>query len=268
MTDEKLKKIAEKIEASKKYRVISKETIRDVLATEFERHKNIKIAEEVARKKLHRIRAEYLGEPNYKKVKEALSAAFQAKDDKAIRGVCWSIFSKHSSTRERNQLLGEYYGKLFDFTGTPESISDLASALNPLSFRWMGLERSVKYHAYDVNEQFVDLINFYFSLEGLEPLGEQRDVYTSPPTEKVDVALLFKMYYCLEHRATGAGLEVVKNVPANKVLISFPTLNLFAKKTDSLGKHEAELKRGAKLYNWELDYLTFQNEIVVCVSKS
>ena len=264
---QKIDDIVKKIKASKKYKIILEETIRDVIVKELERHKSLKIAEEAAKKKLHRIRAEYLGEPNYKKVKEALTAAFEKKDDEEIRGVCWSIFSKHASTRERNLLLGEYYNRLFEVTGRPESIADLACALNPLSFRWMGLDNSVKFYAYDVNEQFIDLINFYFALEGLEPLGIQRDVYSSPPEIPVDVAFLFKMYYCLEHRLTGAGLEVVKNVPARKVLISFPTLNLVAKKTDILGNHEEDLKKGAEEYGWKLGYIEFENEVVVVVDK-
>jgi len=196
-----------------------------------------------------------------------LSVAFEKNDDEEIRGVCWSIFSKHASTRERNLLLGEYYNRLFEVTGKPESIADLACALNPLSFRWMGLDNSVKFYAYDVNVQFIDLINFYFALEGLEPLGIQRDVYSSPPEIPVDVAFLFKMYYCLEHRLTGAGLEVVKNVPARKVLISFPTLNLVAKKTDILGNHEEDLKKGAEEYGWKLGYIEFENEVVVVDDK-
>jgi len=266
--EEKIEEIVKKIKASKKYRIILEETIRDVMVKELERHKSLKIAEEMAKRKLHRIRAEYLGEPNYKKVKEALTGAFAQNDDEGIREVCWSIFSKHSSTRERNQLLDDYYKRLFEATGTPSSIADLACALNPLSFRWMGLYQNVKYYAYDVNEQFIDLINFYFGLERLEPLGIQRDIYTDPPVIPVDVAFLFKMYYCLEHRLTGAGLEVVKNVPAKKVLISFPTLNLVAKKTDILGNHEEDLKRGAEEEGWTLSYIEFENEVVVMVDKT
>lgn len=266
--DQKIEELVKKIKASKKYKIILEETIRDVLVKELERHKSIKIAEETAKKKLHRIRAEYLGEPNYKKVKEALAEAFRENDDTRIREVCWSIFSKHSSTRERNQLLDDYYRRLFEATGKPESVADLACALNPLSFRWMGLDTSVKFYSYDVNEQFIDLINYYFGLEGLEQSGIQRDIYTDPPVIPVDVAFLFKMYYCLEHRLTGAGLEVVKSVPAKKVLISFPTLNLVAKKTDILGNHEEDLKRGAEEYGWRLDYIEFENEVVVLVDKT
>lgn len=268
MMQKKIDEIVNKIKSSKKYKIILEETIRDVLTSEYSRHKSIKIAEEMAKKKLHRIRAEYLGEPNYKKVKDSLATAFQSGNDEEIREVCWSIFSKHSSTRERNQLLDDYYKKLFEVTGMPNTVADLACALNPLSFRWMGLPQSVKFYSYDVNEQFIDLINYYFELEGLEPLGIQRDVFSRPPEIQVEVAFLFKMYYCLEHRQTGAGLEVVKNVPAKKVLISFPTINLVAKKTDILGNHESELKKGAEEHGWKLGYIEFENEVVVVVEKN
>ena len=114
MMQKKIDEIVNKIKSSKKYKIILEETIRDVLTSEYSRHKSIKIAEEMAKKKLHRIRAEYLGEPNYKKVKDSLATAFQSGNDEEIREVCWSIFSKHSSTRERNQLLDDYYKKLFE----------------------------------------------------------------------------------------------------------------------------------------------------------
>ncbi|MBE2280421.1 MAG: hypothetical protein IAE91_08525 [Ignavibacteriaceae bacterium] len=247
--------------------MISKETIVDVLITEFHRHKSLKIAEDSAMKKLHRIRAEYLGEPNYKKVKESLKAAFESGNDEEINGILFDIFSEHSSTRERNILLKEYYGKIFDYTGTPESIADLAAAFNPLSFRWMGLPKSVKYFAYDVNINFIELINFYFGLEGLSQTAIQRDILISPPEIYTDIAFLFKMFYCLEHRRRGAGIEVVKNVPSKYVAISFPTINLVNKKTDILAIHHEDILKAVSENNWKMDYINFANEIVVMITK-
>lgn len=268
MTDsEKLEKIIAKTVASKKYKVILPETIRDVYITEFGRHKNLKATEEVAKKKLHRIRAEYLGEPDFRKAKEQLKNAFNSGDDEQIREVCKSIFSVHSSTRERNSLLEEYYEKIFSVTGRPESVTDLACAFNPLSFRWMGLPKSVLYHAYDVNTAFVDLINYYFDLEGVKQLASVRDIYTNPPDIRTDVAYLFKMYYCLEHRLRGAGWHVVEHVNSPKVAISFPTINLVDKKTDILGVHESGIKENCARLGWKLHYVEFDNEITVVVEK-
>ena len=145
---------------------------------------------------------------------------------------------KHASTRERMVILSEFYSRLFEITGTPKRMVDLACALNPFSFRWMGLSKDIFYYAYDNNMQTVELIKLYFQLEGLQPLVEARDILCNPPEAAVDVGLLFKMYHCLEHRQKGAGWKVIEKTPAQWMAVSFPTRNLANRSVDIFSNYK------------------------------
>ena len=263
-----LYQVVAKIKASKKYRALAETTIRNVLEEEVQRHKTLKKAIDPAKKRLHKIWAAYLGEPNYKKAKAALEEAFHLNDDQQIRSVCQQILATHSSAKERMGLLEGYYQAIFAVTGQPNSLIDLACALHPLSFRWMGLPKDVKYYATDINEKFVDLVSYYFDLEGLAPLAELRDILCNPLDIHCDLAFLFKMYHCLEIRKKGAGLEVLKSVNADWVAVSFPSQNLVGQKAAIINNYLPRIEQEASIENWKLTRREFQNETLLIVQKN
>lgn len=258
----------DKIATSKKYKFLCKETIKNVLEEYVLIHKDLKRALPYAKKSLHKIWASYLGEPNYKRVKERLTDAFSVNDDALIMEICEDTMSVHSSARERMQLYEQgYYKHIFAKTGQPSSIADLACALHPLSFRWMNLPSSVPYFAYDINRNFTDLLGHYFELEGIGPMPIWQDIYVNPPTDHVDVALLFKMYHCLEIRKKGAGLTVLKQTPADWVVISFPAQNLMGKKADIYGNYAPAIHQAVEEFGWEMTEELFVNEMLVIIKK-
>ncbi len=263
-----LNETRDKIAASKKYKFLCKETIQNVLEENLLIHKELKNALPYAKKSLHKIWASYLGEPNYKRVREQLIQAFEVKDDALIREVCRETMYVHSSARERIQLYEQgYYQHIFAKTGLPQRISDLACALHPLSFRWMDLPASTQYFAYDINRNFTDLLGLYFELEGIGPAPIWQDIYVNPPAEQVDVALLFKMYHCLEIRKKGAGLTVLKQTPADWVVLSFPAQNLVGKIADIYGNYAPAIRQAADELGWEIQEELFVNEMLVWVKK-
>ncbi|MBI2151511.1 hypothetical protein HYU21_02170, partial [Candidatus Woesearchaeota archaeon] len=67
----------------------------------------------------------------------------------------------HSSTDERRSFYLQLYTKIFQITGRPNQILDLGSGLNPLSINFMRL-RKLHYHALDINEEEVKLLNLFF----------------------------------------------------------------------------------------------------------
>jgi 16S rRNA (guanine(1405)-N(7))-methyltransferase len=267
MAESDLEAYVTAIHQSRKYRDLCPETIRDVIATELARHKSHKEALRQAKRRLHRLWAQFLGEPNHEASRRALVQAFISARDPDIRRVCLQIMRAHASSRERLMGLANFYPPLFARTGVPTRVLDLACALNPLSFRWMDLPRSIRYHAYDINQSTVRLINHYFHLEGLEPLAAQRDIFCSPPAEEGDIALLFKMYHCLEHRQRGAGWHVVEAVRACWVAVSFPTRNLANRAVDIVGNYEVALRSKATHRGWDVDRLDLGDEAILLVRK-
>ena len=255
---------ADRIQGSPKYRALARETIVDVLERETARHGPGRRALASAREVLHRVAALYLGEPDYERVGRDLE---RCADASAREAVCRQILTRHVSTRERLPILSELYRELFARTGVPRSLADLAAACNPFAYPWMGLPHEVRYDAYDINANLVRLVDLYFRVEGVAGRAIHRDVLCRPPTERVDVALLMKMYHCLEHRRRGAGWELVSAVPARVVVVTFPSRNMRGRSTDIAGNYRDGITHSCAAKGWSCEEMAFPGEIVLLVTK-
>ena len=261
-----------RILSSSKYRDISEETVRDVVeqvlsGLEGGQRRSKRQTYRKIRERLHRIWASYLGLPEFERSVSSLKRAFESGEAAKVEGSCIDIISYHRSSHERLPILREMYNALFERTGQPGGIHDLACALNPLTFRWMDLPRSIDYHAYDINRKTVELINHYFHLEGLKPLAEHRDILCRAPTAAADVGLLLKMYHCLERRRRGAGWEVVERVPVRWLAVSFPTRSLAFRAVNLIDTYERQIRPECQERGWSCERLDFEGEGVLLICK-
>jgi 16S rRNA (guanine(1405)-N(7))-methyltransferase len=268
-----LEQTVSRIIASSKYRSISEETVRDVVWQEFSYHSSQRRLSQKQtyrriRERLHRIWASYLGLPDFGYALTSLRQAFESGDGAQIERVCLEILCSHHSSRERLPVLSEMYGAIFSRTGIPGRVHDLACAVNPLAFRWMGLSHNVRYHAYDINRMIVELVNCYFLLEGLGPLAEHRDVLCRPPSEQGDVGLLLKMYHCLEQRRRGAGWQLIESVPDRWLAVSFPTRSLASRRVNIAESYEDGISARCHKRGWSCDRLDLREETVLLIEKS
>jgi hypothetical protein len=262
-----LDRIVADIRRSRKYSDLCPTTIRDVVGLELDKHKSTAAAIAASRRRLHRLWAEFLGTPDFDASCADLRFAFASGDQAAIEAGCRQILAEHASTSERLDDLPDFYRQLFSISGAPTSLHDLASAFHPFGFRWMGLPRSVRYYAYDINARIVSLTNCYFQLEGIAGAAEHRDVLCDPPREPADLALLLKMYHCLERRRRGAGWQAVADVSARRVAVSFPTRNLRGRRVDIVGNYESEIRERAVSRNWNVSQFVVPSEIVFVIRK-
>ena len=131
----------------------------------------------------------------------------------------------------------------------------------------MGLPKDTHYFAFDNNINTILLLKLYFQLEGVKSSVEWRDVLVTPPGLSVDVAFLFKMFHCLEHRQRGAGWEVIEKIPAQWVVVSFPARNLANRKVDIFSNYKEPLFSNLKKNNWEYQRLEFDSEILLLINK-
>ncbi len=104
--------IVASIKGSKKYRDTYEETIRELVKAELGRHKTRKKTTKAVRKRLHRIQASYVGDPDYKAATLELTNAFQSGVQEAIQETCTRILACHVSTRERLAIAGRFYKEI------------------------------------------------------------------------------------------------------------------------------------------------------------
>jgi len=258
--------IVKEIKKSKKYRYISEDTIRAISLKQLTKSKNINKGIKAVRKKLHRVAALYLGDPDYDKAHQLLARAFTNGDPDQIKEACINIMKYHSSTRERLPLLEYFYEKIFDITGVPSSIIDVACGLNPLSFPWMKLPTSVNYYVYEIHEERIEFLRRYFTLLGVKPLVRLQDVLVTYPREKADIAFLLKMIHCFERREQGCTLPLLEALKVDRLIVSFPTKNLPG--TQDLRKiYKNLMYHIIKEKHWHVSEITFDTEMVFCIKK-
>ncbi|MBN2047746.1 MAG: hypothetical protein JW750_07890, partial [Anaerolineaceae bacterium] len=246
---------------------IPPETVIDLIQRELNEGLKPKAAVKATRQKMHNIIAPYLGDPDYEQERLNLTEALQSADPQAEKDACLRILETHASTLERIPILDRFSQELFNVTGTPASIIDLACALHPFSLPWMNLPRETAYHAYDLHQPRVDLINHYFRLRGMRPLAEKRDILLDPPAFHADVAFLFKEAHRLEQRQRGCNLPLWQALNVEWLLVSLPVQSL-GRGHDLEEKHRALVARIIEGQNWQMSEKIIENEMVFFIRKS
>ena len=180
------------------------------------RHPKAKEADRAARRELHRVAGAFFSREEAKRAEKLLAAWPEGGDEALSR-----ILSLHASTRERLPLaaMDALYAQLFEMTGKPRRVLDLACGLNPVYLA----ARGVSVLGLDAHLGAVALVNRFAEENGLDARAEGADLRTAAlPNERFDLALVFKLLPLL-----GAeGYALLKRICAEYVAVSFPTRTL------------------------------------------
>ena len=260
--------LTEKLLSSRKYRSLElpAATIHDLIAQAQSVTSNPREVEQMVREKLHNLTATYLGDPDYPACTAKLDEVYKRSNPEQVKQICTELLTSHASTRERIPLLDEFYPRIFEHTGTPGTIMDLACALNPFALPWMGLKQGTRYYAYDIHQPRLDLINHFFQLNDMEPLAIHQDILVEPPQIEADVALFFKEAHRFEQRRHGCNREFWKSLKCKTLLVSLPTASLTGKHP-KLEQHRRLVMETIAGLPWKVSEIEFSNEIVFCIEK-
>jgi len=263
---DELTPLVKEILSARKYRDLGlpPATVRDLLAQELPRHRNQKEALQSVRRKLHNVVADYLGDPDYPAAARLLDAAFATGDPAQVQAACRQLLSAHASTRERLPLLEEFYASLWQVTGIPHTLLDLACGLHPFGFPWMGLPASTRYYAYDIHRPRVDLLNHYFTLQGLEPLACCQDILVSPPQVEAEVAFFFKEAHRFEQRQHGCNRPFWQALKVKWLLVSLPTESMTKRHSLEEG-HRRLVENTLAGLDWPVTEVMLAGELVFCI---
>jgi 16S rRNA (guanine(1405)-N(7))-methyltransferase len=263
---EKVNSMVSRILSSRKYKnlEIPRETIIDLIQKSSEIKKDRDL-EKAVRQKLHNIIAPYLENLDYDTALAELNA-FNIGDESDIQKYCLRILSAHASTKERIPIMREFYAAIFQACGKPSSILDLACGLNPFALPWMDLPTQTVYHAYDLHQPRIDLINAFFSLLGRSPLAEKRDILVDPPKINADMAFFFKEAHRFEQRQHGCNRAFWQALNVNTLVVSLPAANLTGSHSMLEGQRIL-VERTIQGLPWKVHEILFDTEIVFCITK-
>ena len=258
--------IIDRILSSSKYRGkgLNPATIQDLIDQEAEKHRSRKTIRKAVRRKLHNIVAPYLGDPDYEAFLLRLSRITDSSpNSRQLLSFCQDVLNVHASTAERSRNLKNFYHQLFEITGKPNSILDLACGMHPLSFPWMDLELSIQYHAFDIIQTRIDFINSFFKKLGLEPLARNQDILINPPGFHADLGFFFKEAHRFEKRNPGCNKEFFSSLDVDYLAISLPARDLAGK--HSLVDHHRDLIIRNLPTNKGISELLIDDEIIFIV---
>ena len=264
-----LEAFVNKIKASRKYRDICEDTIRDVIEKTLPKYRRTKEAIKAARAKLHRIQAAYLGSVPSRDELDALGRAYLQGDMEGVKAICLELMHGHASTRERLPILDRFYKEIFAVTGVPKRILDVACGVHPLSIPWMDLPGDVVYWAYEIDDRLVNYLNMYFDAIGFERSQAQlQDVIRTPPAEAGDIAFVMKMVPCLERREKGASIRLLKNLKVRYLVVSFPIKSLSGRSKHMPSFYSQAFSDMVDGYGWDVVKLPIREELVFVVGKN
>jgi len=117
-------------------------------------------------------------------------------------------------------VLKELYQKIFEITGKPKVLIDLACGLNPLTLPWMNLSKDCKYYCYDLEQGLINFLNEYFRIIKKDYEAFLNDALSNPPSIKSDVCLLFKSTPCFEWQSPKSTALLLEKINADYIVIS------------------------------------------------
>ena len=263
-----LESLVESIIEGSKYRTVSAELIRNIGLRELTVRRTFKEAVKATKNKLHQIAGAYLdSRPQYATWIADLTAATNTNDEVLLRQTCLAMMRYHASTRERVSIVDTFYTTIFAGLPPIRSVLDLGCGLNPLALPWMRLDHDVTYYACDIYTDMMSFLNTFFQLIDITGDAQVCDLVTAPPTQKADVALVFKLLPTLEQVDKHAGLQLLQALNATHMLISFPVRSLGGRDKHMAEYYENRFQQLIQAQGWQFERFEFATELVFRVTK-
>ncbi len=264
-----LDSLIQAVKSSRKYRDlhIPHATLKDILAYESQHSSSRKEFEANFRKSLHNVIAPYLEEINYPAQTAALQELRgQNQSPELLKSWCLDTMRLHASSRERLPYLEAFYQKIFATIGTPDSILDLACALDPLGLPWMNLPPSTNFVAYDIHQPRLDFLQIFFQYFYPQARAIQQDILTTIPDQEADCAFFFKEAHRLEKRRPCSNRELFMGLNVKWLVVSLPSRDL--KGHHSLENyHLALIHKAIEGQPWQLTTDIVDDELLFFIRK-
>jgi 16S rRNA (guanine(1405)-N(7))-methyltransferase len=259
------REIVEKIKNSKKYKTVYIKTIQRIVADCFARFGE-KRAEKEAKNLLHQVwGAFYETRPDFDKIYTKLDLEIKSKNN--LRNIILPILKLQSSVEERITILEQFYKKIFEITGMPNSIIDQACAINPLTIPWINLPSTTIYKAYDIDSEEIEFLNSVFQLLEIKNAKAELKDTLSDEFEYADVVFMLKLLPCLEHQKKNCSLDILKKQKCKFLVVSFPIKSIGGKEKGMYEFYGNNFRNMVMSENWEIRELVFETELVFVIKK-
>lgn len=260
---------ASRLSSSRRYRRVCPEVALRFAREEAAKSRSANDLHERLRRRLHQAFGAYDESPRYDRWLAALAEASTSDDPDAFRSACRSAMAGHASTRERLPILDRFYPTAWgnDGDGPPRRVVDLACGLNPLALPWMGLPSGAEYEAWDINTELATFLTSFFGLAGISGRAGTRDLAAGPPPGSWDLALLLKAIPCLEHQRPGLSADLIDQIDARRVVVSYPTRSLGGRSKGMGTTYREQFRALASGRPWRIREVDLRDELIFVIAK-
>jgi 16S rRNA (guanine(1405)-N(7))-methyltransferase len=259
--------VTARLGAAAKYRDVHPDTIAAVVRLERAATGDVAELERRSRARLHKVAALHLLTARPAVLRRP--AEYDESDPAAQRLWCRRILAGHISTAERLADLDRFYPTILRLLpAPPETVADIACALNAFTVPWLRDSTDARYTGYDFNASFVAAGNAFLAPHFPDCQVRHADVLTAEPAPAADLALLLKTYHCIENRQRGAGLALVDRLAADHVVVSFPTRAMNGRAALFARRHLTDLTDLAGQRGWRTAGATLPSEDLLLISKN
>ncbi len=263
-----LDNLVEQVRQGDRYREIQVDLIRSIGRRELRDRRNLREAVKATRSRLHQVGGAYLqSQPDYTGLKKQLEDLPDDRDEPEVRSFCKQAMRAHASTRERLPILESFFSTTLSGITPITSVLDLACGLNPLALPWMPVDPSVPYHACDIYGDMVDFIGAFFSHMNQSGRVFSCDLSQSIPADKIHLALLLKSIPCLEQLDKQLPVQLMDEIKAKHLLVSFPVASLGGREKGMRANYETHFMQLVDGYPWKIQRFEFLGELAFLVTK-
>ena len=212
--------MSERLEAllrSKNCRQVCPDAVRRLWEEELAKRRSEKEADKAVRAAVHQMSGAFLTAEELKRARGLMEEYVEGRTDALTEAL-----QMHASTRERLAVMDDLYDALFEQTGVPSRILDLACGFNPL---YLG-SRGLCVTGCDVHRGAVDLLHAWSRACGWRVEARCADLLTDNDFEPASLALMMKLLPVLEQQKKGAGIRLLAAVPAHWRVVTFPLRTL------------------------------------------
>jgi 16S rRNA (guanine(1405)-N(7))-methyltransferase len=227
------------LRGSRKYGTLDADALARTSTWALDRSRTRKEAAKAARRKLHQVYGAYLPASG---IADAESAA-RALGHGELETVCRSVLAAHASTRERLDVMPEFFAAAFGPLTGAMRVADIGAGLNAFAIPWMALDPQAAYLSVDVDERMAHLVERLAPHVGVDLIARTEDLVSSLEPLAADVALLLKVIPALEQQAPGAGARLLERIDARRLVITVSAHSLGGRKKGMREHHMAMLNR-------------------------
>jgi hypothetical protein len=268
-----IQEILKQVKENKKYKTISDSVVKKEIQDYLKSNKIEKITKQDIkniRSKLHKIYSSFQTKKKNKR-NQYLSQLKNNPNDNEINNKLLSITI---STKERIKDYKEIYKQIFKITGSPQTIVDLGSGLNPLSYPYMNLKK-LNYYSYDIDEEDIKFLNKYFQIMKIQGLNGKARIINLKDLKKIsklpfsDVIFLFKVIDIINQSEKDYKLseKLIKILVTKSkyIVASFATKTITRKKMNYPNRKWFELMLKRNKLNFNI--INTENEIFYIIWK-